>query len=93
MALTEETINDKIQVVKGGAFPTVEVRTATIIKRDGVEIGRSYHRHVVMPTDDLANEDADVSSICTPVFTQAAKDAYTAFIANPDGVSPEPEET
>ena len=78
MALTEETMNDKIEVVNNGDWPCVQVRTATVIKRDGEEISRSFHRHVVMPDADLSAEDADVSAICTTVFTQACKNAYAA---------------
>ena len=81
MALTEETENDKIEVISEGGFKIVQVRTATIIKRDGEEISRSYHRHTVAPNADLTQEDADVVAICTPVFTQAVKDAYAAHIA------------
>lgn len=78
MALTEETMNDKIEVVSNGSWSSVQVRTATVIKRDGEEISRNFHRHVVMPDADLSAEDADVSAICTTVFTQACKDAYAA---------------
>lgn len=78
MALTEEQLNDKIEVVSQGSWSCVQVRTATVIKRDGDEISRSFHRHVVMPDADLSAEDADVSAICTTVFTQACKDAYAA---------------
>ena len=81
MALTEETVNDKIEVVNNGAYSVVQVRTANIIKRDGNEISRSFHRHVVMPDADLTAEDADVAAICTPVFTQAVKDAYAAHLS------------
>jgi len=81
MALTEETVNDKIEVVNNGTFTVVQVRTANIIKRDGEEISRSFHRHVVMPDADLSAEDADVSAICTPVFTDAVKAAYAAHLA------------
>lgn len=81
MALTEETINDKIEVVTAATYKTVQVRTATIIKRDGVEISRTFHRHVVMPDADLTQEDDDVAAICTPVFTQEVKDAYAAHLA------------
>jgi H2-forming N5,N10-methylenetetrahydromethanopterin dehydrogenase-like enzyme len=81
MALTEETENDKIEVVSSGTYKTVQVRTATIIKRDGEEISRTYHRHVVMPDADLTQEDADVAAVCTPVFTQAVKDAYAAYLS------------
>ena len=80
MALTEETINDKIEVVNNGTFSSVQVRTATVIKRDGTEISRSFHRHVVMPDADLSKEDDDVSAVCTPVFTKAVKDAYAKHL-------------
>ena len=80
MALTEEQMNDKIEVINSGSWSCVQVRTATVIKRDDVEISRNFHRHVVMPDADLSAEDADVSAICTIVFTQAVKDAYAASL-------------
>jgi hypothetical protein len=78
MALTKTTINDKIEVINQGNWSSVQVRTATIISEDGVELSRNFHRHVVMPDADLSAEDADVSAICTPVFTDAVKAAYAA---------------
>ena len=81
MALSEQQINDKIEVVNNGTFAVVQVRTATVIKRDNEEISRSFHRHVVMPDADLSAEDADVVAICTPVFTDAMKTAYAAHLA------------
>ena len=80
MALTEETLNDKIEVVAVNNYKVVQVRTATIIKRDGEEISRTFHRHSIMPNGDLSAEDADVSAICTTVFTQAVKDAYASYL-------------
>jgi hypothetical protein len=48
MALTKETMNDKIEVLQLAAgYPVIQVRTATIIKEDGVEISRTFHRHVL----------------------------------------------
>jgi len=88
MALTEETLNDKIEIVSRGGWSCVQVRRATVIKRDGEEISRSFHRHVVMPDSDLSAEDADVAAICTIVFTQACKDAYTAYISTQQGDAP-----
>jgi hypothetical protein len=82
LALTEETVQDKIEIV--GDFKHVQVRTATIIKRDGVEISRSFSRHVVAPdisSTDLANESTEVQAICNAVHTQAVKDAYAAHLA------------
>ena len=79
MALTEETVQDKIEIV--GDFKHVQVRTATVIKRDGVEINRSFSRHVVAPGDTITNESAEVQAICNAVHTQAIKDAYAAHLA------------
>jgi len=79
MALTEETIQDKIEVVQPHSM--VQVRTATVIKRDGVEISRSFHRHVVAPDADITGESAEVQAICAVVHTQAVKDAYAAHLA------------
>jgi len=81
MALTKTTINDKIEVINNGSWSSVQVRTATVISEDGTEISRTFHRHVVMPDADLTAEDADVSAICTPVFTDAVKAAYAAYLA------------
>ena len=79
MALTEETIEDKIEVV--GEFKHVQVRTATVIKRDGVEISRSFSRHVVAPDANTSGESTEVQAICAAVHTQAVKDAYAAHLA------------
>ena len=83
MALTEEKVQDKLEIV--GDYKIIQVRTATIIKRDGTEISRSFHRHVVTPdisADDLANESADVQAIAAQVHTGAVKTAYAAHLEN-----------
>ena len=74
MALTEETVQDKIEVV--GDFKHVQVRTATVIKRDGEEISRSFHRHVLAPNDDITGESTEVQAICNAVWTDAVRTAY-----------------
>lgn len=76
MALTERTEEDKIEIV--GPFRAVQVRTATIIERDGEEISRSFHRHVVQPGDDTTNESAEVQAICAAVHTADIIAAYQA---------------
>ena len=81
MALTEETVQDKIEVV--GEFKQIQVRTATVIKKDGVEISRGFHRHVVSPdisADDLKKESADVQGIAAQVHTSDVKTAYTKHL-------------
>ena len=83
MALTEETLEDKIEVV--GDYKAVQVRTATVIKKDGVEISRSFHRHALQcstKTDDtwadtdISGESTEVQGICNAVWTDAVKTAY-----------------
>jgi predicted regulator of Ras-like GTPase activity (Roadblock/LC7/MglB family) len=82
MALEKEVINDKIEVVQLDAgYPVVQIRTATIVKEDGVAISKSFHRHVLMPDADLSAEDADVVAIATSVFTDAAKATYATLMA------------
>ncbi len=79
MALSEVTMNDKIEVVQMAAgYPVVQVRTASIIKRDDQEISRNFHRHALTPDADLSGEDADVVAIANTVFTDEAKAAYAA---------------
>ena len=84
MALTEETIEDKIEVV--GDYKIVQVRTATVIKKDGLELTRSFHRHVVQPTDDTSGQSDEVKAICNVVHTDAVKEAYKKHLESQTGV-------
>ena len=82
MAITKRTEQDKIEVV--GEFKHIQVRTATVIEEDGVELSRSFHRHTVAPdisSDDLANESADVQAMVTQFHTDAVKTAFAAHVA------------
>ena len=79
MAITKETQIAKIEVV--GEYKAVQIATDTVIKEDGVELSRSRHRHVVHPDQDITGEDAEVQSVCNAVWTQAVRDAWTAFQA------------
>lgn len=76
--LTEETVQDKIEIVS--EYKMIQVRTATVIKRDDVEISRSFSRHVVAPDADISGESTEVQAICNAVHTQAVKDAYAAHL-------------
>jgi len=76
--LTEETVQDKIEIVS--EYKLIQVRTATVIKRDGTEISRSYHRHVVAPDADITGESAEVQAICNAVHTDEIKAAYAAHL-------------
>ena len=80
MALTERTVEDKIEIV--GDYKHIQVRTATVIERDGVEISRSFSRHVVSPGDDVSGESAEVQAIAAAVHTAEIIAAYQAHIAS-----------
>ena len=79
MAITKETQIAKIEVV--GEHKAVQIAFDTVIKEDGVEISRSRSRKVVQAHEDITGEDAEVQAVCNAVWTQAVKDAWTAFQA------------
>ena len=85
MALTETQVEDKIEVV--GDYKHVQVRTANVIARDGTEISRSFHRHVLSCSTksgdplawgdtDISDQSTEVQAICNAVWTSAVKTAY-----------------
>ena len=74
MALSESIEYDKIEVV--GQYKAVQVRKATVIKKDDVELTRSFERYVLNPDADVSKEPAEVKAICDAVWTDAVKDAW-----------------
>ncbi len=74
MALTETTEYDKIEVV--GEYKAVQVRKATVIKKDDKELTRSFERYVLYPDTDISAEPAEVSTICNAVWTDEIKEAW-----------------
>ena len=82
MALTKETVVDKIEVIENGV---VQVRTATRVLEDGVELSSSFHRHFLEPSTkdsgswadtDISGEDARVQAVATATWTSAVKTAW-----------------
>tara|TARA_R110000823_G_scaffold247514_1_gene371262 strand:- start:381 stop:632 length:252 start_codon:yes stop_codon:yes gene_type:complete len=67
MSITKEIVEDKIEIV--GDFKTVQVRTATVIKEDGVELSRSFHRHTINAGEDCSGESTEVQAICAAVHS------------------------
>ena len=65
--LTESKEIDKVEVVT--EYNILQVRTATVVRKNDEEIARSFHRHIVCPGDDLSNEDAKVVAIANAVWT------------------------
>ena len=82
MTITKETLIDKIEVV--GDYKAVQVRTATVLKEDGKELSRSFHRHALTPDADITNEHEEVQAVCNAVWTQDVKDAFATFKAEQD---------
>ena len=78
MALAETIEYDKIEVV--GQFKSVQVREATVIKKDGTELTRSFRRYVLQPDSDISKEPAEVQAVCNAVWTDAIKTAWTEFL-------------
>ena len=74
MAITKRTEQDKIEVV--GVHKHIQIRTATVIEEDGVELSRSFTRHVVAPDSDSSGESADVKAMVAQFHTDTVKAAY-----------------
>ena len=93
MALAESIEYDKIEVV--GQYKAVQVRKATVIKKDGAELTRSFERYVLPPgtldgsdnlvDTDLSSEPAEVSAICNAVWTDSVKAAWKAKLITDKG--------
>lgn len=77
MALTEIIKVDQIELVENNS---IQIRTATIIERDGTEISRSFYRHVVAPGDDVSNEDPKVQAIANAVWTEEVITTYLSIL-------------
>ena len=86
MALTKETVVDKIEVLEMGQ---VQVRTATRVLEDGVQLSSSFHRHILVPSTkasgswadtDISGEDARVQAVATATWTAAVKTAYQEMV-------------
>ena len=80
MALAESIEYDKIEVV--GIYKAVQVRKATVIKKDDTELTRSFERYVLHPDSDISSEPAEVSAVCNAVWTDAIKDAWKTYQAS-----------
>ena len=83
MALTKETVVDKIEVLEMGQ---VQVRTATRVLEDGAVLSSSFHRHVLAPGDDLTDQDPKVVAIASAVHTPEVVSAYEAQMAAQEAV-------
>ena len=80
MAITKTIVEDKIEIV--GEYKTIQVRTATVIKEDDVELTRSFHRHVLTPGTDLSDQSEEVQGIAAVVWNEALIASYNELLEN-----------
>lgn len=90
MALQKLTETGEMQV---GANSVISVRTDTVIQDDGVEVSRSFHRHVIVPTDDISGEDARVQAVANSLWTDEVKAQYQASLPAEPAAEESSEET
>ena len=85
MALSKSTEDDKIEIV--GKYKTVQIRTATVVSEDGVEISRTFKRRLincctkangVWSNTDISGESSEIQAVCNGVWTDAIRTAYKA---------------
>jgi hypothetical protein len=78
MALTESTSIDQIEIVGNW---NIQVRQATVIEKDGVQVARSFHRWVLNPDSDISGQEQKVQDICNVAWTPEVRQAYETFKA------------
>ena len=79
MALEKEVRCDKYEIV--GRYKHIQCRTATIVKEDGVELSRSFHRHVLQPDSDISGESDEIKALASAIWTDEIKAAWAEFQA------------
>ena len=77
MAITKEIEHDRIEVVTN--YKKVQCREATIIKEDGVEISRTFHRYILHPDEDISGQPQEIQTVCNAVWTDAVKKSWCDF--------------
>ena len=78
MAITKTTAIDKIEIV--GEFKQIQIREASIIQEDGVELTRSFRRYVLSPGQDISEQSSEIQAIANAVWTEELIAAYQASI-------------
>ena len=79
MALTETTKVDKIEIIENNS---IQIRTATIIEKDGLELTRTFHRHAKHPGEDVSNEDPKVQAVANAIWTEEVITEYEQYVAS-----------
>ena len=79
MAIEKTITDDRLEVV--GDYKHIQVRTATIVSEDGVELSRAYHRRVIVPDEDITAESAEIQGIANATWTDEVKAAWATLQA------------
>lgn len=79
MAFTERQ-EYKLEIIP--PYSIIQCRRADIVEKDGVEVGRTYHRHVRCPGDDVSEDCAELQDVAAALWTQEVIDAYQASITD-----------
>jgi hypothetical protein len=74
MALTEKTIVDKYEIV--GPWKHIQVRESLVIERDGVPVSKTFHRYVLVPSDDISEQPEEIKNVANLLWTQQIKDSW-----------------
>ena len=85
MALEKTTREDKIELLAVQTWTNIQVRTATIVTDDGVELSRNFHRHVLDPNSDVSGQSDEVKKLAEIYFTDDAKAKHKAFMDSQSG--------
>ena len=78
MAFTERQ-EHKLEIIP--PYQIIQCRRADIIEKDGVEVGRTYHRHVRVPGDDVSEDCAELQAVAAALWTSEVINAYQTSIA------------
>ena len=78
MALEKVVKVDKMEIVDIGAWKVLQVRTATVIQEDGIELSRTFLRRLIHPNDDWSSEEDEIKNICETIHTAERKAAHAA---------------
>ena len=80
MSLSKKIEIDKIEIV--GDYKSLQVRTATIISEDGVELSRSFHREALNPDTDVSGKDQQIIDLANLLWTDELKQKYADSLEN-----------
>jgi len=81
MSLSKATLVDRIEILESGQL---QVRTATVVSEDGVELSRGFHRHVLSPGDDTSTEEQRVQDVAAATWTAEVLSDWAAVVAARD---------